>query len=627
MFLIDWCETSTAAYRWFIHKINLQTGADATPARWIGGDFAGFNDSNEKARAALLEVPNPQKGANPLIYLAFATGTHEDNGTVAPYHGWLLAYTTNPRTGALAPQLAYSNTPTSCGKGGGVFQGLNHGQCNTDPNALSPACDCYMDGAGYKSGGYQNAPNWGGQGGGCWMSGHGPAATAIGAIRNSSGEPDGNVYIFLGCGNGGFQVSESGATLANGGQTVMDFLATPKGFSTIPFQSFTPNSPASGIGPPILPSVCGGNGGPNCAGCVPCKYTFEAMNVADWDMSTGGVVLFNDINGNPRLVTADKAGYGYLLTAGNLCASPTTDAQCVGFAPGDPGSWTFGAAAELPVPPGVPGPGCTARNDGACDRVTGLAFYDQKPNQPAYLYLWPYRELLVGLQLSDNTTAFTGQGPLTWSSGSSTTLNYTLPGGTACTIGTNCLTDQVVAGDMLQFQGCTCSGAGCPVVTTVTSSTMTVNIPPPSACTAGEAQNFSYSGYFVNPKRDSTPQARAVGFPGGAITVSAQKNEAGNYVDGLVWAVAPNANSSTANIRGFGTLYAYTAATPTTSLTKVYASTDIWCSSSYAEPAVANGNVFVSTFAVSTTANSFTSCPTGSSLTSPPGSSGILVFN
>ena len=622
MFLTNWCQTSTGQAKWFIHEINLQTGADATASRWIGGDFgaAGFIDINQKSRAALLEVPNPQSGANALIYIAFATATTEDNATKDPYHGWLIAYTTDPITGALAPQLGFSSTPTSCGPGGGVLAGKNNGQCKINPNPLSPACDCEMDGTGYKSGSYQNAPNWGGQGGGCWMSGHGPAATPVGAIRNARGDPDGDVHIFLGCGNGGFQVNDDGVTLANAGQTVMDFLATPAGYGTWPFQSFTPNSPAAGVGPPVIPSVCGGNGGADCAGCGPCSYTFQAMNVADWDMSTGGVLLFNDLSGDLRLVTADKAGYGYLMKAGNLCASPNTDTQCVGFAPGDPGSWTFGAAANLPLPSGQSGRGCTSRDDSACDRVTGMAFY------AGYLYLWPYRERLVALQLSDNSATFSAQGALTWSGSASTTLNYTLPGGQACTTGANCLTDQVVPGDTLQFPNCPCSGSGCPVVTSVTNASLTVNIPPPAACTAGAPQSFSYAGYFVNPKHDTTPQARDVGFPGGALTVSAHKDSSGNYVDGLVWAVAPNADSSQAEQRGLGTLYAYTAATQSTALTKVFASTDIWCSVSYAVPTVANGRVYVPTFAVSTSANSFTSCEGKPSNQAPPRSSGILVY-
>jgi len=284
MFLTDWCQTSgsTPMLQWNIHEINLKTGVDITPSRWIGSsmDFggSGFQDVNQTQRAALLEVPNPHSGGNPLVYLAFGTGTVEDNATAHPYNGWLLAYTTG--SGALSPETGFpSVTPTSCGSGGGMYMGSNNGQCTTG-NLGTPHCDCYL----YNTAGYQNAPNWGGQGGGCWMSGHGPAATTAGAINS-----DGNVHVFLGCGNGGFQ-EFNGTTpdvSNNYGQSVMDFRVTSSGYDTSPFQSFTPRTPLSGVGP-SLPSVCGDTGS-GCAGCGACSYTFQAMNVADWDQSTGGL--------------------------------------------------------------------------------------------------------------------------------------------------------------------------------------------------------------------------------------------------------------------------------------------------------------------------------------------------
>jgi hypothetical protein len=72
------------------------------------------------------------------------------------------------------------------------------------------------------------------------------------------------------------------------------------------------------------------------------------MDANDYDMSVGGVALFNDLGGTQRLVTIDKAGYGYLLTQGNLCGAGTADTACIGFGSGDPGSvMTFGASQVL----------------------------------------------------------------------------------------------------------------------------------------------------------------------------------------------------------------------------------------------------------------------------------------
>jgi hypothetical protein len=94
------------------------------------------------------------------------------------------------------------------------------------------------------SGDTQNAPNWGGHGGGCWQSGNGPAAVQKGAI-------DSDVHVFLGCGNGGFQNFNSSnasppSASNNNGETLMDFRLTTGGFDSTPFQTFTPNSPANG---------------------------------------------------------------------------------------------------------------------------------------------------------------------------------------------------------------------------------------------------------------------------------------------------------------------------------------------------------------------------------------------
>jgi len=77
MFLTDWCEGS-AGDHWNLHEINLQTGADATTPHWIGSDFgsAGFQDSNQKQRAALLEVPNPPERREPLYLPRLRHGRH-----------------------------------------------------------------------------------------------------------------------------------------------------------------------------------------------------------------------------------------------------------------------------------------------------------------------------------------------------------------------------------------------------------------------------------------------------------------------------------------------------------------------------------------------------------------------
>jgi hypothetical protein len=50
------------------------------------------------------------------------------------------------------------------------------------------------------------------------------------------------------------------------------------------------------------------------------------MNQDDFDMAVSGIMLFQYPIGDWRALTIDKAGYGYLLTVGNLCGDGS--AQC-----------------------------------------------------------------------------------------------------------------------------------------------------------------------------------------------------------------------------------------------------------------------------------------------------------
>ena len=480
MFLTSYCQDSSGNPQWWLHEIKLTTGADAVTPRHIGGtsgDFPALYEPWQQQRPALLEVKNSGNSSTPnLIYILFGTGTKE-NVYPLDYTGWVVAYEST--SGALSPKFAYSNEQTSCGTGGGLTAGgSSNGQCTG--NSGSPSCDCYV------SSGPQNAPNWGGHGGGCWQSGNGPAATAANAVGS-----DGAVHVFLGCGNGGFQ-QFTGSAPNNYGTTEMDFRLTGSTYDQAPFQTFTPNTPASGVGP-VLPSTCGCG-----SGCVACTLTLQALNAYDYDFASGGQALFNDLAGSLRLATTDKAGYGYLLTPGNLCGSGS-DTACVGYGSGDPGSlMTFGAAKTLCSAASLPVTGSNPDSPNKCDRVTSMAVYDNQGSgsgRRVHLIYWPYSERLTEVQVSDHSTAAsgaTGQ-TLTWSGGSSMTLG--LPActgaGCACTANQNCLGDQIVPGDTLSLSGCSCVGGTCPTVTTVTdatngsSSSLTINMSITSAYGSG----------------------------------------------------------------------------------------------------------------------------------------------
>jgi hypothetical protein len=638
MFLTSYC-TNSIGPEWWLHEINLQNGHDVastniqTDVRSLScSGCSNFTAGWQQQRPALLEVKNSGNSSTPnLFYILFGTGVME-NTYAKDYTGWVVAYTVN--SGGPQPVFAYSNQPSSCGTGGGLaLSGAENPLCAG--NSGSPSCDCMVyltcpvagDTCNYSTGNCAvntgtvctnlGAPNWGGHGGGCWMSGNGAAATALNAINS-----DNDVHVFFGCGNGGFQEFNGSTPDAsnNNGQTVMDFRLTQTGYdSTTPFQTFTPNSPASGVAPP-LPTLCGCNA--SGGSCQPCTLTLQTMNANDYDMSVGGMALFNDLGGTQRLVTIDKAGYGYLLTQGNICGAGTPDTACIGFASGDPGSaMTFGASQLL----------CSAYPNN-CDRIASMAVFDNQGSgsgRSVYLNYWPNNERLTALTLSDNSTWVNGAGvqQLTWSSGSSQTLS--LYSG-SCTADENCLSDQVVAGDTLTLTGCTCGGSGCPVATMVGSTSLTINMTVATAfgsCTA--PQSFQYKGYFVKPAHDHTPTVGSGGYPGAAVTISANCTSP-PCTNALIWAVLPGSGSTADGLsRGLGTLYAYTALPNGLDLlAEDWASADTWCASSFARPTIVNAGAFVPTYAVSTSGRSFPggTCPT-TTTSGIPYPSGILVYH
>jgi hypothetical protein len=214
MFLTSYC-TGSGGPEWWLHEINLKNGSDVASNN-IGNDVRGlscpgcstFTDGWQFQRAALLAVKNSGNTNTPnLIYILFGTGVPE-NVFSQDYTGWVVAYKSTS-TGPL-PVFAYSNEPTNCGAGGGLTNsGTSNGQC-TGNTGGNPACDCYVyfkcpvsgDTCNHSTGfctantttqcAPLGAPNWGDHGGGCWMSGNGPAATTANAINS-----DADVHVFL----------------------------------------------------------------------------------------------------------------------------------------------------------------------------------------------------------------------------------------------------------------------------------------------------------------------------------------------------------------------------------------------------------------------------------------------
>jgi hypothetical protein len=599
MYVTSLCETNTTSgnQSWYIHKIDLTSGYDVVTPQLISGyPFASYKPDNfistnppcpvsgeecipfiawqTLQRPALLEAPIPAvSGVSPIIYVAFGFGEHYEASQT--YHGWLFGYGTN-----LNQKFALATT--TAGPSDGTTNNPNWPACNF-------VCSCTGTGCASTSPcittGYTSSANFCGHAAGIWMSGRGGAAFTD--VNNVS-------HAYFGIGNGSFQQnlnSSSGALLnpiPNWSESIVDFTSSSGGvFDQAPSEYFTPYSN------PVQQQLLGG-------GSVP--YTFEGLNQNDFDMAVSGILLFNDLDSNHRMVTMDKAGYGYVLRRGNLCGAsgtgcyPGVASGKAGFLPGDPGSlFTFGANVTQCADQTSPD---------YCHRITSLAFYpDGSPNQN--LYFWPHGETLTALQLSDQTNQ-TGKAAITSTGG--TTVNGLACGTCPCPTGT-CFTYTVIPGDTIT------SDTQTQIVTQVVSDTQLI-VASPGFSPDVTGASWQYAGYFINPIRDTQVASDNVVYPGATVVATSNSGSGG-----VVWGLA------TVNVGGTpeGSLYAYDA--EDLSL--------LWCNNTsgapcdgsskfgaarFALPTVANGYVYIPTAAISMTGGPSSSC--GSSYCS-----GLVVYS
>jgi hypothetical protein len=583
MFLTSLCQTASPAnqQQWWLHEIDLTGLASGH----VGGQDistiqispTGMNVPNQLQRPALLEVRVTGATPNPLIYVAFGVAGFE-NVASDLYHGWLMGYTINS-SGAFVtpPSLAFITTPTSCGTGGGTTQ------CSG--NGGTPPCDCLVNTAHDPA--YQNAPNWGGFGGGIWMSGKGPASRT---------DSSGLAHTFIGVGNGGFQTGGNSY-----GDSILDFHLSSGGLGTIPYDFFTPHGGPgdcweTGTCSPVVQVPL------SLSSCVydkqadgTCNHTVELLSEQDWDMAVSGIALFDSAVAGHLAVTVDKAGYGYLLQQDDMQH----------FASGDPGNQFPFIAVDSPC-------GSVAAD---CDRVTSLAFYNNT------LFLWPYHEVLKSLQFNGGPTAATGTQIYTDSTGTHVTGTGCSGGGSCPCSGGSCFTHSVIPGDWLIANGCT--APSCPIVTSVTSDTQVTVSPAFAPIPESVPVSYSYNGYFINPTRDTTPISSHVGYPGGSLVVTSNGTTSGTAV---VWAIYGGAGSSSENTAGIGYLRAYDVGNLNPgSLTSLWdsgtagsnpASFDI---SRFGVPTVAHGTIFVPTYNILNSS-------VNSSCTSTTPCLGVLVY-
>ena len=264
MYATSLCQTAAGGMsgtQWWIHEIDLTTGLDVCAGgTWSKGVCSGtelhtqivyppnsgeevlpFKAWQEIQRVALLEVPNPgTSGPSNLIYTPFASAQGEMD---SPYHGWIFGFNGTPS--ALTQEFAFntSASPTNtnlpaCSKDCylcSVTPPSDPIQCNSSPSCVpgsNPPCCCSTS---CVPKGYGSATNWCGQGGGSWMSGEGPAANTLSGVS----------HAYFGTGNGPFQQYESDgitsvSTMANAGQSILDFTFSGSGFDSNPSQYFTP---------------------------------------------------------------------------------------------------------------------------------------------------------------------------------------------------------------------------------------------------------------------------------------------------------------------------------------------------------------------------------------------------
>ena len=583
MYTTSLCQTSeggTAGVQWWLHEIDLTTGRDiCAGGTWTDEGCTGnelhtqilspgganpFQAWETLQRPALLEAPNPGTGGpSNLIYIAFGSAQGE---TDSPYNGWIFGYSGTPTSltqeFALNTAAASSTSNTArptCSQNCYLclpYDAKAPANCNSSPNCVpgsNPPCCCATS---CVPKGNVEATNWCGQGAGTWMSGQGPAAGTINGVS----------HAYFGVGNGPFQQYEANNTtflnpLQSFGESVVDLKFSGSSIDSTPSQYFTPYG-----GLPVEVTTGGA------------PYTFEGMNMNDFDMGICGILLFNDASTSPSTpfaVTCDKAGYGYLLKQGNLCGSPTgkcypavsaANGGKAGGAMGDPGdAFPFGMSAALCANQTFPD---------LCHRVTGLAFY---PNaSPQRLYFWPNQEVLTSFQVSNNNPQ-SGSG--------------TLSTGASLTSVTLSVANQVVVGDQIT----NVPGQATQTVTTVNSGSTQLTVSPGFTLAQSGVTGWEYNGYFVKPLQATEPKNGAtVQYPGGAVEVTSD-----NGGGGIVWGIAKTEIGSPCPPNCTGTIFAFDAAT----LQKLWCTnSETYCDNSaffqpapYSRPTIVNGNLYVPT--------------------------------
>lgn len=359
MYVTSYCQYQDASHNEqtasFLHEVDLKTGLDVSyngsrqsvqinptascsnyPNSGDGGCFSSqitfAKYGSQRQRAALLEVSDSRVTPSHVIYVPFGGFENPPSGTYGPYHGWLVAYTTDSN-GVIGDGTTMGNYKLQ----------FNTSTKGPNTNADTPLCQSLTTWPGDGTSSFTNYyANHCGFWTTYWQSGRGAAATNYGDV-------DSGIDIFIGSGDGAFQTNGY-----NWGGLAR-FQVTSSGVGQSPYQVFVPSGdiqwqPSTGT-PSYGNQICGPavsgitQTGYSYAPCNPpiqppqvnsacslyptgsqtpvggfCKQTFEVENNNDWDGSIGGETLFyNAIDGRWEIITMNKDGIAYVLKAGDFC--------------------------------------------------------------------------------------------------------------------------------------------------------------------------------------------------------------------------------------------------------------------------------------------------------------------
>ena len=403
---------------WYIDAINLTTGS-IIASQQLTDNVNTFNASNQISRAALL-LTHPGSGLT-YVYVTFGDGVREigaETGSGGPTYRYTGAEFVVPYSyqySSFSPPLQnifYTTcTGTTCTSSGlfpGVYAGTGGSNYPLGPAGPSgptgctkPCCiagDCCIlptppgptesTQSTCSTGG-----NWAANGGGCWMSSRGPASST-------------GADVLLACGNGAFACTGLGpncpsATGANGvmywGMSAVEF---PAGNATAPL---SPTVPEDFYAPYEQLYTCTTPGCTPAWDWNPALYETEELSRVDQDFGTGGMTVMPQSGGLNFVVTADKAGFVYVMPPP---AGEVTGSSLGTFLQNDAGlsgsALTYATeppfrASRLPNVMNSPAVCPTVNSVGAlggqpsCDEVHEVA-YDY---YGSLIFIWPARETVM----------------------------------------------------------------------------------------------------------------------------------------------------------------------------------------------------------------------------------------